>query len=685
MTALTVLGACPHDCPDTCGMVTTVQAGVAVEVRGSRTHPMTQGRLCAKVNRYLERTYHPERLLHPLRRVGPKGSGQFTRVSWEEAVTSICTELTARIAEHGPETVLPYSYAGTMGALQGGSMGSRFFHRLGASHLDRTICSSAGIEGWKATYGAMLGTDPREAAESDLIVLWGTNTLTSNPHFWPFVRQASMRGAPVICIDPIRTRTARASDWHLAPRPGTDGALALGLMHVLFREGLVDVDFLQRRTFGWEDLRERVLREWAPERVAKICDLPVEDVVRFARMYGEAPRSYLRANYGLQRHAGGAMAMRAVGLLPSLTGAWQHRGGGGALSTSGAFGIDSHTLQRPDWCPPGTRVINMNRLGEALTRPDAGVGGPPVTAMVVYNSNPAAVAPDLGQVRAGLQREDLLTVVIEQFPTDTADYADWVLPATTQLEHWDLHATYGHHVVSLNQPAIEPMGECVPNTEAFRRLAAGMGLTDPEFADTDIELVQQALGGSTGTMRPVTWERLLEHGWAELDYVERPYTEGTLSTPTGLIQCVAPQLADQGFDVLPDYVPPAEIDPEGSPAFPLALLTPPAHEFLNTSFANLPVLLKAAGEPLLLIHPDDAVVRGVSSGDMVHTHNDRGSFSCKAEVTEVVRRGTVACYGIRWVKDMGGTGHVNDTTSQRLTDLGRGATFYDNAVDVSRA
>lgn len=681
MSTLKILGTCPHDCPDTCGMETTVADGVAVAIRGSRTHPITRGFLCTKVNRYLERTYHRDRLMTPLRRVGPKGSGEFAPCSWDEAIAEICAGLQRRIAHHGPSTVLPYSYAGTMGAIQGGSMASRFFHRLGASLLDRTICSTAGMEGWKATYGSSLGTDPQAVAESELVLLWGTNTLTANPHLWPFVRQARDRGAPVVCIDPVRTRTAQASDVHLAPRPGTDGALALGLMHVLFRDGFIDEDFLRRRTFGWEALRDRALGEWSPGRAAEICDLPEERIEWLARLYGSTTRSYIRVNYGLQRHAGGGMAVRTISLLPAITGAWQHRGGGATLSTSGAFHLDKAALERPDWIAPGTRTINMNELGNALTTGPA--EGPPITATLVYNSNPAAVAPDLHRVREGLLREDLLTVVIEQFPTDTADYADWVLPATTQLEHWDVHTTYGHHVVGLNQPAIAPLGECLPNTEVFRRLARGMGMNDPAFLDTDEQLIEQSLNVTDPEMAPVTMEALREHGWVELSYDRLPYCEGHLLTPTGLIQCEAPQLADQGFDTLPTYIPPAEASNLVlSQRFPLTLLTPPAHEFMNSSFVNVDVLAKAAGQPTLLIHPEDAQTRGIVDGAMVTSYNDRGSFTCAAEVTDAARPGTVVCYGVRWIKGSR-AGHINDTTSQRLSDLGGGATFYDNAVQVS--
>src|SRR5215203_5758435 len=492
-----VRGACPHDCPDTCAMLVTVENGRAVRVAGDTHHPFTQGFLCAKVNRYVERTYHEGRLRSPLRRIGAKGSGQFAPISWESALTQIGERLGAiATSSDGPQAILPYSYAGTMGLLQGSSMDRRFFHQLGASLLDRTICSMAGTVGMRMTVGANAGADAEGVPESDLVLLWGTNTLTSNPHLWPFITEARERGAKVIAIDPIRTRTAAQCDEWLPIRPGTDAALALAMMHVMFAEGLEDRDFLARHTLGEAELRERV-REWTPERAATITGLPAERIARLGHEYGMAKAAFLRVNYGLQRHAGGGMAVRTIACLPAVAGHWRRAGGGVQLSTSANFTFDKKALERPDFIPPGTRTINMIRLGDALAA-EAGTpleseatrqalsGGPPVRALVVYNSNPAAVAPDRGAVLRGLAREDLFTVVLEHFQTDTADWADVVLPATTQLEHWDVHLAYGHHYVTLNQPSIAPIGDALPNSEIFRRLAARMGLTDPCFGDDDV-------------------------------------------------------------------------------------------------------------------------------------------------------------------------------------------------------
>ncbi|MGH7664566.1 MAG: molybdopterin-dependent oxidoreductase, partial [Gemmatimonadaceae bacterium] len=468
-------------------MLVTVEGGRAVRVAGDPAHPVTAGFLCAKVNRYVERTYHSERVLQPMRRTGRKGEGTFAPISWDDAITEIAERLGA-IAHSpgGAQQILPYSYAGTMGLVQGSSMDRRFFHLLGASKLDRTICSMAGTVGMRMTVGANIGADAEGLPESDLVLLWGTNTLTSNPHLWPLVLRARERRAPVIAIDPIRTRTAAQCDEWIGIRPGTDAALALGMMHVIFEEGLEDRDYIDRYTLGADELRGRAC-EYPPDRVAGITGIAEERIVELARAYGRARSAFVRINYGLQRHRGGGMAVRTIACLPAIAGHWRRAGGGVQLSTSGTFRFNSAALERPDLSPPA-RTINMIRLGEALTAPDAGVGGPPVRALVVYNSNPASVAPDRGAVQRGLEREDLFTVVLEHFQTDTADYADILLPATTQLEHWDVHFAYGHLYATLNRPSIAPAGESRPNTEIFRMIAARMGgsLDHAAMRDDDI-------------------------------------------------------------------------------------------------------------------------------------------------------------------------------------------------------
>jgi len=677
-----VRSVCPHDCPDTCAMLVTVQDGRAIRIAGDPAHPVTQGFLCTKVARYLERTYHDGRLLYPQIRTGAKGEGKFRRATWDEALDLIAARLQSILdSAGGPQAILPYSYAGTMGLIQGESMDRRFFHAIGASLLERTICASAGAEALNVTYGTRMGTDAEDVPNAKLILLWGTNTLTSNPHLWPFIRKAKANGATTICIDPLRTRTAVACDEHIAIRPGTDAALALSIMHVLFRDGLEDRDYLETMTLGWEKLRHRALSDYAPKRVADICSIPVETIESLAHRYGTTRPAFIRLNYGLQRHAGGGSAVRAISILPAVTGAWDDIGGGCLLSTSGTFsGLDTKALARKDLSPPGTRTINMSRLGEALTAID----DPPVKALVVYNSNPGSIAPDRENVIAGLRREDLFTVVLEHFQTDTADYADVLLPATTQLEHEELHKAYGHTYMMFNARAIEPLGESLPNTEIFRRLAARMQLAHPALQDSDEEMMRQAL-----RRMPFTLEDLREQGSIRLDIARPhlPFRRGSrLPTPSGKIEIdSASAEAIWGVDRVPEYVPPfesVERDPELVRRFPLALISPPAHSFLNSSFVNVASLRRAAGKPMLEIHTDDAVPRGIADGMKVSIFNDRGAFTADAVITDRVRPGVVSAPSVWWAKLTDDRNNANHTTSQALTDIGAGATFYDNQVEV---
>ena len=683
-----VRGACPHDCPDTCSTLTTVEHGRATRIAGDPNHPFTSGFLCAKVNRYLERTYHRDRLLYPLRRTGKKGSGSFVRVSWDDAIGEIAERLSAIAASaEGPQAILPYSYAGTMGLVQAQSMDRRFFHLLGASKLDRTICSMAGTIGMRMTVGANMGADGEGIPQSDLVLLWGTNTLTSNPHLWPFVLEARKNGARIIGIDPIRTRTMEQCDEWLPIRPGTDAALALAMMHVLFEEGLEDRDYLERYTLGAEQLRERV-REYPPERVAPITGLPAERIRELGREFGRARAAFIRVNYGLQRHYGGGMAMRTIACLPAVTGHWRRPGGGVQLSTSGTFRYNNAALERPDLSPP-VRTINMIRLGDALANPDAGVGGPPVRALVVYNSNPAAVAPDRNAVVRGLSREDLFTVVLEHFQTDTADYADIVLPATTQLEHWDIHFAYGHVYSTLNQPAIEPLGEAKPNSEIFRLIAKRMGMTHPVLADDDVSLIKQALDSPHERMQGLSFDELVQRGWMRLN-VPRPflpYAEGGFPTPSGKCEFFSERLAGLGIDPLPTYTAPLELPetaPELAARFPLVLISSPRHYFLNSTFVNIDSLRKNA-EPECVLHSADAERRGIPEGARVVVFNDRGEFTAVARVGEQVREGVVWAPSIWWAKLAPDGTNANATTSQRQTDMGNGPVFYDNLVEVALA
>ena len=667
-------------------MLVTVEDGRAVKMAGDRDHPFTQGFLCTKVAKYLERTYHPGRLLHPQIRVGAKGEGKFRRATWDEALALIAARLQAVIDADGPQAILPYSYGGTLGIIQSEAMAGRFFQVIGASYLDRTICATAGGEALNLTYGTRMGTDPETIDQSKLIILWGTNTLTSNPHLWPYIRKAKANGATTICIDPLRTRTADACDEHVAIRPGTDAALALGMMHVLFRDGYHDRQYLDRMTLGWEKLRDRVLNEYAPERVAAICRLPVETVERLGTLYGTTRPTFIRLNYGLQRHAGGGSAVRAVALLPAVTGAWNDIGGGCQLSSSGTFDYDKPAVERPDLGKPA-RTINMSRLGEALTETD----DPPVKAIVVYDSNPAAVAPDRERVLRGFRRDDLFTVVLEHFQTDTADYADVLLPATTQLEHDDLHKAYGHLYMMLNRPAIAPLGESLPNSEIFRRIAAAMKLDQPALRESDEQIMRAALAGAGPNSAGITLEALRETGWIRLNVPSPhlPYREGaTVPTPSGKIEIESARIGALGLDPLPLYIAPAESEeraPELARRFPLALISPPAHSFLNSTFVNVVSLRRSAGKPTLEIHADDAMARGIGAGERVTIYNDRGTFTAEAVVSDRVRPGVVSAPSIWWGKLTEDGTNANQTTSQALTDLGGGATFYDNLVQVARA
>ncbi|XAH24306.1 molybdopterin oxidoreductase family protein [Xylophilus sp. GW821-FHT01B05] len=670
-----VRGACPHDCPDTCSLLTTVQDGVAVRVQGNPAHPMTAGVLCAKVAKYPERTYHPERLLQPMRRAGPKGAGIFEPVSWDEALDDIAHRL-GTIAARDPQAILPYSYAGTMGLAQSESMDRRFFHRLGASLLDRTICSSAGGEGLVQTLGGKVGMHVQHFAEAKLILIWGSNSIGSNLHFWRLALEAKRNGARLVCIDPRRTETADKCHEHVALLPGTDAALAFALMHECIVHDWLDHDYLERYTLGWPALRERAL-QWPPARAAAVCGVPEEQIRELARAYGTTQPAAIRLNYGMQRVRGGGNATRVIASLPALVGAWRHRAGGVLLSSSGSFPVQRAALQRPDLLAGRRpRTINMSTIGDELLREASPAFGPRIEAVVVYNSNPVAVAPESAKVAAGFAREDLFTVVLEHFQTDTADYADYLLPATTQLEHWDIQIAYGHTDVLLNRPAIAPLGQSRPNTAVFRALAERMGFDEDCFRDDDQTLCRQAYG------EQVDFERLLQDGFAPLGLPEAPFAQGGFPTPSGRCEFFSERLAAQGQDGLPDHLPNYEVAEAGSP-YPLAMISPPARNFLNSTFVNVKSLRDIEREPVLEINAADADARGITTGAVVRVFNARGEYRCKAEVSPRARAGVVHGLGIWWRKSgLAGT-NVNELTSQRLTDLGRAPTFYDCLVEVA--
>jgi anaerobic selenocysteine-containing dehydrogenase len=668
--------ACPHDCPDTCAMLVTVEQGVATKIQGDPSMPFTDGTLCTKVAHYLERTYAPDRLLYPMKRTGRKGAGAFRRISWEEALDEIASRLRSLAAEN-PETILPCSYAGTMGMVQYSSMDRRFFHRLGATLLERTLCSTAGKSGLRSTLGGLVGMDPERFDEARLILLWGANPVVSNLHLWSRVQEAKRRGAKVVAIDPYRSLSAEKCTQHVALLPGTDGALALGMMHVLIAEDLVDHEYVAKYTLGYEALKKRVLETYSPQWAARTCGISVEELVQLAREYGATRPAAIRLNYGMQRHAGGGIAARTIACLPALVGAWRDAAGGIVLTTADFYKFDHAALERPDLLAGRRpRVINQSKLGEALTSAQ-----PPVRALIVYNNNPVAVCPESDKVIAGFSREDLFTVVMDHFQTDTADYADILLPATTQLEHYDVHKSYGHLYVLGNTPAIAPVGESLPNSEVFRRLAARMGFEEPCFRDSDEDICRTALASG------FDWDELKQRGWQRLPKPERfaPFAEGGFPTASGKCELYSAALERQGVDPLPFYNPPAEVADEAlAQRYPLAFLSPPARHFLNSSFANVARFREFEREPHLDMHPEDAAARGIRDGERVRVFNDRGGYTLKARVNGKPRRGVVVAPSVWWKKYARDGGNANNVTSQRTTDLGGGATFYDCRVQVER-
>ncbi|XVQ15160.1 molybdopterin-containing oxidoreductase family protein [Spirillospora sp. CA-255316] len=684
MSELKVLGACPLDCPDGCSWVVTVRDGEAVGLRGNPGHPYTRGALCTKVNRWLEHASQPDRILYPLRRVGRKGEGRFERITWDEALEEIATRVGRIVEEHGGEAIWPYWGTGTLGYVQGleGQAGRRLFNLLGASGHDANICSAAGITGLKCTIGSAGGMDPEDLAHARLILLWGTNPLTSGHHVWKFVQAARREGAHVVAIDPVRTRTAAQADEHLAPVPGTDAALALGLMNVVVRLGAQDEEFLERHTLGWPEFRARIA-EFPPGRAAEITGVPEDRITALGERIARTRPTAIRATQGLQRHAGGGSALRTLACLPGVTGDWARLGGGLVFSTSGHIRLNRGALYRDDLRPGGPgfrRVLSMSRLGEGLLEVD----DPPVKALFVIAANPAGSTPHQNRVREGLSREDLFTVVLEQFPTDTADYADIVLPATMQHEHADLHEGYGHLYLAWNEPAVDPPGECLPTTETFRRLARRMGLDDPALQESDEALAEQALASGHPYLEGITLDRLRKEGFVRLAVPDPfiPYADG-FPTPSGRLEFVSARARGAGLDPVAGYTPPAEIaDPERAAAYPLALISAASHHFLNTVFGGNGELRRRAGNgPSVRLHPGDAAARGLVDGRRVRVFNDRGAFEAVLEVTDAVRPGVAATTKGHWAKFSGGA-NANAVVGERDTDLGGGPTFHDTRVEV---
>jgi anaerobic selenocysteine-containing dehydrogenase len=662
--------------------VTVDDSGRAVEIGGDPDHPITQGFLCGKVSNYLDRVYADDRLLDPLIRTGPKGAGEFRRASWEEAIDFAGSGLEEAIATHGPQSILPYSYMGTQGVLQGGSIANRFMNAIGASDLVRTICASAGIAGVVGTQGLSPEVDPEEWPHARYILVWGWNPMSTAPHLWKKILEARRNGAKLVVVDPFRSRTARVADLHLRPLPGTDAALALGMMRAVLDAGLAHEEWCRAYADGYDELVER-LGEHPVEHWAEVSGVEAAEIEAVGREFASTQPSLLRLGVGAQRHLGAPIAYRTIACLPALAGSWRHRGGGCSyIPTATANAVPSAVLDGTELRSGEVRQINMSQLGEALTDPEL---DPPVAALVVWSSNPATIAPDQQRVLDGLRREDLFTVVIEQFMTDTAAHADVILPATTQLEHLDALFSWGHHYFTLNEPAIEPLGEAKPTTEAFRLLARRMGLDGAAFEASDEDLLEELLAAEPGG---VSLERLRERGWMKIDLGQgpTPHAEGNFGTPTGKLGLRADWLADAGVDTVPFFDPPVEVVDEGlAERYPLALVTPKTHLFLNSSFANQERQHSAQPEPYVVVNPADAAPRGISGDSTVRVFNDRGAFRCRAEVSDDARQGVLVAPMGWWARDCADGLAAQATTSERITQLGSAPTFNDNRVELERA
>jgi len=679
----TLQSVCPHDCPSQCALSVTVEDGRVTAVAGDPGHPFTRGVVCGKVHDYAERLYAPTRVLTPLRRVGAKGEGRFEPITWEAAIEEIAGRWRGIVAEWGAEAILPFSYGGTLGLLQYWA-GHPLFHALGASRLDRTICVATAYAGWAATVGTVAGNDAEQMVDADLVVLWGINASYSHINLMSLVKRARQRGAFIICIDPYRTQTARSADLHLRPRPGTDGALALGVMHVLIGEGLVDHEYIRRATLGYDALAQHV-KQYGPERVAAITGLAPEAIVALARRYGATRASFLRVGIGLSRHDNGGATCRAIACLPALTGAYAHPAGGALLSSSFSFGLDLAALERRDLIPrPAPRALNMIKLGSILTDPAL---SPPVKALYVYNANPASIVPNQELVLRGLAREDLFTVVHEQHLTDTTDYADIVLPATTSMEHIDLYKSFGHLYVQLAEPVVAPAAQSRSNWQVVRLLARAMGLDDPHFTKDEPTLIRETLASNDPSLAGITYERLREERSVRLAVgrPHRPFANGA-PTPSGKVEFVSKAFAHAGLPELPTWSPLVE-GPENVTLireYPLQCIVPPNRFFLNSSFSQSEMLRRRQGSPTVFLHPDDAEARGISSGDAVEVRSARGGARFTATVTDDTRAGVAVIEGIWWSKHQAGARGVNAITDDRVADIGGGPALHSNLVQVAR-
>jgi len=681
-----IRGACPLDCPDTCSWIVTVRNGEPVSLRGDPAHPYTRGSLCNKVEKYLTYARSSDRVLYPMRRTGPKGNGQFTRISWGEALERVAAGLGDAIARHGAEAIWPCVGSGNMGLIQGMyGAGGRLWNVLGTSRHLYTLCTIGGGFGTGYTLGDnRIGMDPETFRFSKLVLLWGANVLSTHPHLWRPILEARKNGGSIVSIDPIRTRTAVASDWHLAPMPGTDAALALGLLHVLLAEGKEDRQFIAERTVGWEAFRQRIL-DFPPRRAAAITGLPTESIVELGKQLAKTRPTGIRIGIGLQRHGGGGMAVRTITCIPGVTGDWRYPGGGVFYDTRGYFGLNWAALCRDDLRPRQTRALDMKRFGKTLLETD----DPPVKALFVYATNPAASVPNQTKVLCGLARNDLFTVVVEHFLTDTARYADVVLPATMQIEHSDLLIAYGHLYLAWNEPAALPPGDCLPTTEIFRRLARTMGLDTPALYDSDETIARQVLDSGHPSLAGITLDKLKARGWMRLNYPD-PFVPFATAfpTPSGKLEFVSNRMAQSGLDPVAGYTPAQETSQRDTTLereYPLALVTPADHYFLNSIFANVPAQQQRSGAATLVIHPDDAAPRRIATGDEVRIANGRGSFFAVADVSDRVRPGVVASTKGRWPGDSKQGATINATVDDRDSDMGGGAVYHDNRVRVDKS
>ncbi len=703
----TILGACPHDCPDTCSMLVKVRDGKVIGVQGNPDHPFTRGRLCAKTNHYEERVYHAERLLYPMRRTGPKGAAQFERISWQEAIDTIASHWQRIIKEDGPTAIMPYSYLGTQGLVNGLTVGDPFFNKLGATISERTFCDSGACTAYIMTVGPTPGMDPESFQHSKFIILWACNMLSTNAHMWPFVEMAQRNGAKVVVIDPVKTSGAQQANQHIQIRPGTDIALALAMMNVIIGESLTDRSYVDNYTVGFEELAAHV-QQYTPEFAAEATGVPADVIRQLARDYAKAQPSAIRIGVGIERSAGGGQLVRALTCLPALVGAWRKPGGGILQLPLWAFPMNWPGLHRADLATPGTRVVNQWELGRALTG-DLALD-PPLKSLFVYNSNPLIVAPDQARLQRGLSREDLFTVVSEHFITDTARYADILLPATTQVEQVDLMFSWGQLYLTLNQQAVPPLGEAVSNSELFRRLARAMDFDDPFFYRSDEQMMLDSMDWSSPALQGITMEQLREKGYARLNLPApdkfAPHAQGNFPTPSGKVELKASMAAGGNFVLpvfrqgsndhqdggpvyaLPTFIPPREsrqANPELAARYPLSMMSPKSHSFLNSEYANIRRQVQHEGAQFLMMHPDDAQARGIASGAAVKVQNGRGTFVAVAKVTDDTMLGVVVAPMGHWMSTSRANGTPAALNPTAYADTGRAPTFSDNLVEVGLA